>query len=451
MTGGRISPGVLQYLSRYASPEVAIAGAFGERYRSVLIVPAFREAAGLLSQYRAALGSARGRVLVIVVVNAAAPAAVESWPVHRELLMDLRGESPRQISTSPPAWLGHHELWDVLSIDRAHPDTCFPERQGVGLARRIGCDLALALHAAGRLDMPYFYCTDADAELPAGYFDDPLLDTRAACSAITFGFWHVPGDDPDIDAATALYELGLRYYVLGLAHAKSPFAFHAFGSAMAVEAGAYAAVRGFPKRLAGEDFYLLDKLAKVAPIRRDHQHTVRLRSRASLRTAHGTGVAAVKLAKELHTGTAPFYNPQIFSLLGAWLRALDDFAEGRDVERARALVLADAGAQARSLDGALLELRAWTSLELAARQTPDDRALRRRLHTWFDGFRTLKLVHGLRSRGLASVPFREALSAPWCDASDVARHASVDELRRRLLAQYASLPATTGLQFEAGE
>lgn len=442
-----VSPGVAQYLSRYASPEVAVAEAWDERYRSVLVVPAFREAAGMLHQYRAALDTAPGRVLVIVVVNAASSLAESTWPLHRDLLLDLGGPRPMQLSSAPPAWLARHEGWDVLSIDRAHPETCLPERQGVGLARRIGCDVALALHAAGRIEVPFFYCTDADAVLPPGYFDEPLASAGAAFSAITFDYWHVPGDDPAIDAATAVYELGLRYYVAGLAHAGSPFAFHALGSAMAVEASAYAAVRGFPKRLAGEDFYLLNKLAKVAPIWRDRARTVSLQSRASLRTAHGTGVAAVRLAAESRTGTAAFYNPHVFDLLAAWLCTLDDFAERRDVAGARAALASAAAAHATVLDAVLEELGAWTSLELAASHTRSARALRHRLHTWFDGFRTLKLVHGLRSRGLESVPFREALGAPWCETAKRALDAPVDELRQQLANQYARLPPDVGLRF----
>ena len=41
-------------------------------------------------------------------------------------------------------------------------------------------------------------------------------------------------------------------------------------------------------------------------------------------------------------------------------------------------------------------------------------AMRRRFHTWFDAFRTLKLVHALRDEGLPSLAWREALAeAPF--------------------------------------
>ena len=46
----------------------------------------------------------------------------------------------------------------------------------------------------------------------------------------------------------------MSYYVAGLAMAGSGYAHHSLGSTIAVHAKSYAAVRGYPKRSAGEDF-----------------------------------------------------------------------------------------------------------------------------------------------------------------------------------------------------
>ena len=440
--------GISQYLSRYASAERALADGWGERYRAALVVPAFCEAPGVIAQYRAALDSASGRVLVLVVVNANESNAAAYWTEHQDLLSDLQAGGARAIAGGPPAWLASHGHFDVLAIDRAHPDWCLPAGQGVGLARRIGCDLALALYAQGRLDDPFIYCSDADAALPAGYFDGAALGTEAA-SARLFSFWHVLGGDGAIDVATALYELGLRYYVAGLVWAGSPYAFHALGSVMAVRAPAYAAVRGFPKRLAGEDFYLLDKLAKVGSIARHDPRTVSLRSRASERTPHGTGKAALALVRNPESTAAPFYNPAAFELLRVWLSALNEFARTRDSARARASLASSNGADA--LQASLDELGAFAALESAAERCRGERALASRLHTWFDGFRTLKLLHALRDRGFPALPFRHALGgAPWCCSSEQAEQSSVDELRRLLFDRHASAPRMVGVAASPG-
>jgi hypothetical protein len=427
--GGALGAGVAQYLARYASTEASLAGALDERYGAVLVVPAFDEEPGLVERYRAALESAPERALVIVVVNAARSRALELSAVHAALLSDLRGNDARRIAEAPDCWLARRECCDVLSIDRASPESCFPDGEGVGLARRIGCDLALGLHAAGLVEDPFIYCTDADAALPSGYFGARPPGAPEDLAGLVFPFWHETGGETAIDEATALYELGLRYYVAGLASAGSPFAFHTLGSALAVRATAYAAVRGFPRRLAGEDFYLLNKLAKVGLIGRVDRVTLRLRSRASQRTPHGTGAAAVKLAAQLDPGQSPFYNPSCFALLAAWLRALSDFAVTRALVPVRGRLEERAGPNARHLLAVLDELGAWPALEEAAARCHGAGALEMRLHTWFDAFRTLKLVHGLRARCAPSLPFRQALEDSALCTPEQARCASLDGLR----------------------
>jgi hypothetical protein len=43
------------------------------------------------------------------------------------------------------------------------------------------------------------------------------------------------------------------------------------------------------------------------------------------------------------------------------------------------------------------------------RDAKDAASRLRHLHTWFDGFRTLKLLHALQRSGLAQAPWYEAL------------------------------------------
>jgi hypothetical protein len=52
--------------------------------------------------------------------------------------------------------------------------------------------------------------------------------------------------------------------------------------------------------------------------------------------------------------------------------------------------------------------------EAAARECKSVEARRRRVHSWFDAFRTLKFVHAVRDRCFPNVPWREALrDAPF--------------------------------------
>jgi hypothetical protein len=148
-------------------------------------------------------------------------------------------------------------------------------------------------------------------------------------------------------------------------------------------------------------------------------------------------------------GSALFYHPQIFMALEVWLEAMKQFAQSRELAAVRRAAYAAAGPMAASLDSLLNELGAWQALEQAAQQTLTESSLFTRLHTWFDGFRTLKLVHGLRRRGLVSLPFREALADSWCCTPAQAGHATVDELRKLLLDQNTESAHALGLELHA--
>ena len=120
-----------------------------------------------------------------------------------------------------------------------------------------------------------------------------------------------------------LYEISLYYYVNRLKHANSPYAFHTVGSTIAVNAKDYALVRGTPKRLAGEDFYLLNKLAKTGLVLSSSSAPIELDARVSHRTPFGTGSSIdriQRLSNPIEENL--YYQPAIFELLKALLARL---------------------------------------------------------------------------------------------------------------------------------
>lgn len=426
-----MDPVIAKYLARHAAPEIAVAARLHGPYAHVCAIPAMDEPADFLD----GLGSVRaaGPWLVIVVVNGTDAAAPMGHTRNAALLAALRtrGEA-RPLGREPPAWLiaGAMPGVDLLAIDRASPGWRLPRDQGVGMARRIGCDIALALHAAGALGTRWIHMTDADVTLPADYFE-AAARAPAGSVALTYPFWHQASGDALVDAATGLYELYLRYHRLGLARAGSPYALHTVGSSLAVDARAYAAVRGVPMRQAAEDFYLVNKLVKLGPVVEPAAAPLRIRARRSARVPFGTGAATSTIAGELAAGR-PYrmYHPRIYALLGAWLEAMDDCARapgahddvdacsdgGIDLHIDRCLDQAATSrglspGERRALDAALDALGARAALQGARARAhrPDARA--RRVRDWFDGFRTLKLVHALRDAALPSLPWHHALAA----------------------------------------
>jgi hypothetical protein len=185
------------------------------------------------------------------------------------------------------------------------------------------------------------------------------------------------------------------------------------GSALAIPVPSYAAVRGFPRKNAAEDFYVLDKLAKVGEIVRLDGARLLLEGRPSDRVPFGTGRALLDLVGKKN-GLERFrlYHPLVFAHVAQWVRVLDAVARsGGSLEAGLAeMPSGNPFFRADVLQETLGKLGAFEAVREALGATKEPGALRRRLHEWFDAFRTLKLVHGLRDAGLPSMHWRQALT-----------------------------------------
>ncbi len=428
-----IAEGSAQYRHRHAEPESGLAALCPGAFDVVVVVPVCAESAAFVDGYRAAARHA-GRLLVIAVINGRVDA---DESVHA-----LNAECARQLTTrfslrelGHGGSLGRDSSLSVLVVDRFTTHRRFPARQGVGLARKIGADIALELIVAGRVRHPFVAMTDADTCLPENYFGR-LAEIDPECSAGIFPFWHEPSGQREIDRATAMYEIRLRYIQRGLQWANSPYAFHSVGSTMAVHALRYAQVRGVPMRQAAEDFYLLCKLCKIRPLARLEGAPLRIRSRLSDRVPFGTGAETGRLAR---CDQLTLYHPDCFATIRDVMRRLQSLAERRGVAGNEWLAHLSPPVQ-RFLEsqGALV---AWPTL---CQQAPDRQARLRRLHDWFDGFRTLKLIHYVRDRVARSLPWQDALRlAPFMDdAADDG--ATLYEARTELLRLEHALPRWVG-------
>ena len=84
-------------------------------------------------------------------------------------------------------------------------------------------------------------------------------------SAIVLDFEHI-SDDGLLNKLQYYYDFKIRYYHAGIVFAGSDYDYIPLGSTLIADMNCYAQVRGFPKKNAGEDFYLLNKLAKIKPV-----------------------------------------------------------------------------------------------------------------------------------------------------------------------------------------
>jgi hypothetical protein len=317
--------------------------------------------------------------------NASLRAAVDGLAIASE-----QPDEPEIYSLNTHTDLYVHDMENPGgALQRGHfpggplPAGVIPAAQGVGLARKAGCDIALKWMSEGAISGEWIHSSDADALLPQDYFQQLDSCNQRAVAAV-YPFRHTPGADQNCDEATALYELRLHHYVLGLEYAGSPYAYHTLGSCLAVKAGAYAQVRGFPKRAGGEDFYLLNKLAKLGPVLKLTGKCIELQSRHSRRVPFGTGPAVEKIADNEHPSALPlFYHPLCFAALRALLTVVPDLQHTdtedlsgllgqRGLERSLARACSDV-IEAMGLDAALIHCR---------RQGKSPAQFLRQFHQW---------------------------------------------------------------------
>jgi hypothetical protein len=166
-----------------------------------------------------------------------------------------------------------------------------------------------------------------------------------------------------------------------------------------------------PRRRAGEDFYLLGKLSKLGPVTALAGDPIRLRSRLSERVPFGTGSESAKLARGAEL---QLYHPDCFAAvrqLVSDLRHLADAAGPDGAPTVTADVVARMPPLVRHFLVAQGAPQAWQGITA---QAPDPVTRLRRLHDWFDGFRTLKLIHYVRDQASPSLPWSEAMQrAPF--------------------------------------
>jgi len=424
-----------KYLRHYAEPEAAalddlLAGWPGlEPWANVLVIPACNES----SRFLRPPPPCEGRSLLILVINQADSASGRVAAGNQALAATVRAqfEPQSRIARGPSAAGRAYQLEllrdpryprDVLLVDRFSEGQTLPVKGGVGHARKIGADLAAGLIHRGRIQSRWIHCSDADVQLPDSYFACSHSSRLAGAeyAALVYPFRHVNAphnvQHPDVVRATQLYEQSLRYYVAGLRCAGSPYAFHTIGSTMALDANHYAKVRGFPRREAGEDFYLLNKLAKVGAVLELEAGPdcapIEIESRCSDRVPFGTGAAVTRIAGlDDPERDFRFYHPAVFDLLRAWLESWPGIWDSRSCTL-NAVVLngspdQDAGKKQRALRTGLEKMKATDALEHAFRQGKDLEQFTRQMHIWFDAFRTLKLIHFLRDHALPSVSYSE--------------------------------------------
>jgi hypothetical protein len=163
------------------------------------------------------------------------------------------------------------------------------------------------------------------------------------------------------------------------------------------------------------------------------------------RVPFGTGKALSQLlGKPGALAGFRLYHPMAFAHLSAWLRALSAVARsgGRLEAALDELPRENPFFRADLLVASLEKMGAFSALREAIARSDNGATMLRHFHTWFDAFRTLKLIRALQSGGLTALPWREALSeAPFTGLS-ASTQDDPETLRRALASKERGLSAS---------
>ncbi len=288
-------------------------------------------------------------------------------------------------------------------IDASSPGQELGRKMGVGEARRIGLDTALGVLCRNGYPDGLLISLDADSTVEPNYLQaisEHFAGSNAGAGVVAFA--HPVPDDLVHREAILLYEIFLRYHELGLRAAGSPYALPTVGSTIVARGGAYVAAGGMNRKQAGEDFYFIQQLVKTSSVSRIDTTTVFPSPRASDRVPFGTGASMGRHLRgdgDLRT----VYHPGGYRVLGAWLALVLDHLEDSAEE-----LLNGGGAIAPQL-GTFLTQQDFDTIWPKLQQNASDLAgLASQFHRWFDGFKSLKLIHHLRDNGLPPMAIEEA-------------------------------------------
>ncbi|MEY4591078.1 MAG: hypothetical protein RL497_3154 [Pseudomonadota bacterium] len=385
------------YLTHYAAAEATdvlnLAGVLNQPWQNVLCLPALNETPDFI--YR--LTKHPERLLLILVVNQ----TQSPITLANQALITTINQQFQRLSQHNNLALYTLETHNLLLVDRANAP--LPAKTGVGLARKIAADIALQLIQQGAIKSHWIYCTDADAQLPDDYFG---LDETSPAVAASLPFTHVGPPGPLLDATT-LYEHAIRYYAQGLRMAGSGYGFLSLGSALAVKARAYATVRGFNLREAGEDFYLLNKLAKIGEILTPETTTrptspIQISARFSNRTPFGTGQSVTQISQLPSLNDYHYYAPACFLMLKHWFELIPKLTAHN--------LLSELTRLPHPLQNALLAQNIHSLAEHLNRQGTSPKHIKTTCHTWLDGFRTLKIIRYLQAHYFPAEPLLATLA-----------------------------------------
>ncbi len=256
------------------------------------------------------------------------------------------------------------------------------KKAGVGLARKIGADLALE-YSNPKSILCY---TDADVILSKNYLQ--IISeyySKYNCGSAIVNFEHQEHSDKTINSNIRKYEKFLFKTALDLKKAGSPYGYVTLGSCITCTASAYISVGGMNRMKATEDFYFLQDLTKhFGYMNSINDKIVYPSSRISTRVYLGTGYRMKTIIEGEKIDNLYFSN-QSFEDLKKFLLIIKKSYE-LDINQ-----LLDKTNDIPKLNS-FLEREGINDVWDSLINNVDYKKFISQFHRWFDGLKTIKFL-----------------------------------------------------------
>lgn len=396
-----------KYLRKYSYDKWKIYSS-NKKFESIIVIPAIDE----LDNIKTLLASlVQNEVeyfpttLILFVVNHLASSDVNVKQNNFKTMGYLKGIVDKENSKDELSQILIDSNMQIGLIDASSEGFELNEKDGgVGLARKIGMDEALKIFDYDSAQKKILICLDADCTVSENYISTiRQAFNKTSINAGYVNFTHVKTDDEENYKAIINYEIFLRYYVFGLKFANSPYAYHSIGSTMVCDVESYMKIQGMNKRKAAEDFYFMEKLSKITDIIKIEGTTVFPSSRGSWRVPFGTGKRVTRFL-EKEQDEYLLYSPESFVVLKNWIKIF----HSEEILSAEEY-LNHAEKINKSLLDFLIINKFKENWDNILKNSKSSNQVNKQKQIWFDGFRTLKLIHFLRDKEFPLLNMFDAL------------------------------------------
>lgn len=295
----------LRYIEKQKNEFLQVSFPLERKFDVVVVIPCYNE-----PDIETTLQSLRNckdpnvAALALIIVNSGIRSPQEAVLQNQRTYEQLRCFSKRYSTSS---LFFYPLLFENLSRKHA----------GVGLARKIGMDLAVRHFLHYQHKKGILVSLDADCEVSANYLTNIHTafahDEKLCCTVHNFRH-RVEKEATEIEKAVRQYENYIGYFRDMLKFTGFPYYYPTIGSAFAVSADAYVRVGGMGRQQGGEDFYFLQKVFALGKVREMNDVVVLPMARFSDRVPFGTGPALQKIIDE-PDGKMKVYSPDAFSVL----------------------------------------------------------------------------------------------------------------------------------------